>query len=269
MAPLQAPAYHPDLLGLQARFVMLNALIVEDNAAHRQSLRDLLAKRFPLMLITEAEDAETALRQATSRRFDLVFVDIRLPRENGLNLTRSIKTVHVDAVVCVITSYDILEYREAAYRNGADYFMVKGESSEAEIVRMVEALLHSRFICLVALSDPVVRKQVNMLLAIHWPGMIVAEATGTAVGGSHLQTLRPNLVLLGLDQRDADARDLIAAIRDSSPQAIVIGMVDETGPIPSDLVEAYGVDHCVSMTPFGHTELVGIVSKLHPERVRH
>lgn len=248
---------------------MLNALIVEDNAAHRQSLHDLLAKRFPLMQITEAADAETALLQAKSHRFDLVFVDIRLPRENGINLTKSIKTVHVDAVICVITSYDILEYREAAFSNGADHFMVKGESSEGEIVRMVEDLLHTRFICLLVLGNPVFRHQVSMLLSIHWPAMIVAEATGMAVGVRHLDTLRPNLVLLGLERCDEDARELIAAIRASNPQATLIGMTDDTIPISHDVVEAYGVDYCVSMTPFGHTELVSIVSTLHPELRRH
>lgn len=222
------------------------------------------------MHISEAEDAETALRQAKAQRFDLVFVDIRLPRENGLTHTKFIKTVHVDAVVCVITSYDILEYREAAFRNGADHFMVKGDSSEAEIVGMVETLLHARFVCLVALSDPGFRKQVGMLLQIHWPSMIVAEATGMeVVGACHLETLHPKLILLGLESGGEDARELIAAIRASSPHATLIGMADDAIPISRSLVDRYGVDYCVSMTPFGHTELVGIVNALYPELMRH
>lgn len=221
------------------------------------------------MHLSEAEDAETALRQAEAQRFDLVFVDIRLPRENGLTLTKSIKTAHVDAVVCVITSYDILEYREAAFRNGADHFLVKGDSSEAEIVGMVETLLHTRFVCLVALSDPGFRKQVGMLLQIHWPSMIVAEATGMALDARHLETLHPKLILLGLGSSGEDAREPIAAIRASSPHATLIGMADEAIPISRSLVDHYGVDYCVSMTPFGHTELVGIVNALHPELLRH
>jgi DNA-binding NarL/FixJ family response regulator len=125
---------------------MMNTLIVEDNAAYRQSLNLLLTRRFPSMQIAEATDGEEAMRQALSRRFDFIFMDIRLPRGNGLDLTRTIKTVLVDVMICVITSYDILEYREAAFRNGADHFMVKGESTEAEIVSLVEAWLRTRFI---------------------------------------------------------------------------------------------------------------------------
>ena len=123
---------------------MLKVLIVEDNAAYRQSLRQLLAERFPAMQIAESADAEDALRQALSRRFDLIFMDIRLPRGNGLDLTNTIKTVFPAAVICVISSYAILEYREVAFRNGADHFMVKGQSSGVEIIGLVESLLQKR-----------------------------------------------------------------------------------------------------------------------------
>lgn len=221
------------------------------------------------MHISEAGDAETALHQTKAQRFDLVFIDIRLPGENGLTLTKSIKADHVNAVVCVITSYDILEYREAAFRFGADHFLVKGESSESEIVGTVEALLHARFVCLVALGDPGFRRQLGMLLQIHWPSMIVAEGTAMTLGASHLETLHPKLILLGLETGGEDARGLITAIRDRSPNATLIGMADEAIPVSQSLIDRYGVDYCVSMTPFGHTDLVGIVNTLHPELARH
>lgn len=120
---------------------MLQVLIVEDNAAYRQSLHNLLAERFPAMQIDEAADGEDGLRQALSRCFGLIFMDIRLPRGNGLDLTKTIKRVFPSSVICVISSYAMLEYREAAFRNGADHFMVKGESTGVQIVGLVESLL--------------------------------------------------------------------------------------------------------------------------------
>jgi YesN/AraC family two-component response regulator len=119
---------------------MLKVLIVEDNAAYRQSLHHLLVERFPALQISEAADAADALRQALSRCFDLIFMDIRLPNGNGLDLTRIIKTVFADSVICVISSYAMLEYRQAAFRNGADHFMIKGQSTGVEIVELVESL---------------------------------------------------------------------------------------------------------------------------------
>ena len=125
---------------------MLKVLIVEDNAAYRQSLRQLLAERFPAMQIAEAADARDALRHTLSRRFDLIFMDIRLPRGNGLALTKTIKTVFPAVVICVISSYAILEYREVALRNGADHFMVKGQLTGVEIIGLVESLLQKKLV---------------------------------------------------------------------------------------------------------------------------
>lgn len=117
---------------------MLQVLIVEDNAAYRETLHQLLAQRFQDMQIAEAADGVDALRQALAKRFDLIFMDIRLPYGNGLDLTRTVKTVFPDSVICIISSCAILEYREAAYRNGADHFMVKGEPTGTEIIDLVQ-----------------------------------------------------------------------------------------------------------------------------------
>jgi DNA-binding NarL/FixJ family response regulator len=120
---------------------MFKVLIVEDSAAYRQSLHQLLAERFPAMQIDEAADGDDALRQALSTRFGLIFMDIRLPQGKGLDLTKAIKAAFPTSVICVISTHGMLEYREAAFRNGADHFMVKGESTGAEIVGLVESLL--------------------------------------------------------------------------------------------------------------------------------
>lgn len=106
-------------MNLQGLSVMLSPLIGEDNVASRQSLNQLLAGRFSSMQIDEAADGEEARRHALSRRFDLIFMDIRLPRKNGVDLTKTMKSIFVDSLICVITNYDILEEREAAFLCGA------------------------------------------------------------------------------------------------------------------------------------------------------
>lgn len=122
---------------------MLSVLIVEDNADYRGSLHHLLEERFPEMEIGEAVDGEDGLRQALALCPGLVFMDIRLPRGNGLELTKVIKSALPDTVVGVISSYDILEYREAAFVNGADFFMAKGDWTGAQIVGLVSALVYA------------------------------------------------------------------------------------------------------------------------------
>jgi YesN/AraC family two-component response regulator len=123
--------------------IMLQVLIVEDNASYREWLHQLLAERFPLLRIAEAADGEDALRQALSLCFGLIFMDIRLPHANGLDLTKTIKRAFPTSVICVMSSYAMLEYREAAFRNGADHFAVKSDWTEAQFVNVVESLLRA------------------------------------------------------------------------------------------------------------------------------
>src|SRR4030065_1737868 len=104
---------------------MINVLIAEDNAAYRETLHRVRTGRFPFMQVTETADGVNALHQALARHYDLIFMDIRLPQGNGLDLTRAIKAVFADSVVCVITNYDFPAYRDAALRNGADPIMVQ------------------------------------------------------------------------------------------------------------------------------------------------
>lgn len=248
---------------------MLSALIVEDNVAHRRSLLHLLEGRFPSMYVDEAADGREALRHALSRHFDLIFMDIRLPQGNGLDLTKAIKMISADTMICVITSYDILEYREAAFRNGADHFMVKGESSADEILDWVESLLRTRFVVLIMVSDALSCKHLNALLAIRWPAMIVVEAGDATTGLDYVAALKPNLVLLELGFAGIRTADLARDIRARSPHATLIGMTDDVLAGRRAVANDCGVDYCVPLTSMGYTELMDIVGSLQPKRTHH
>ena len=75
---------------------------------------------------------------------DIVFMDIRLHGENGLDLTAKIKAKYPDVVVIILTSYDTPEYREAAVQAKANYFLSKGSSSKEGILTLVESILTGR-----------------------------------------------------------------------------------------------------------------------------
>ena len=120
---------------------MMKALIVDDSDTFRQTLRSLLYSGFPLMSLDEARDGEEALQEIDAYRPDLIFMDIRLPGENGLEITRKIRSSHCQAIIIILTSYDLPEYREAASMNGANYFMSKGSSTSEEILALVDTIL--------------------------------------------------------------------------------------------------------------------------------
>jgi DNA-binding NarL/FixJ family response regulator len=93
------------------------------------------------MEIIEAEDGEEAMQKINGQPPDLIFMDIKLPGENGLELTAKIKAKYPDMVVIILTSYDTPEYREAADRAKANYFLSKGTSSKQTILSLVESIL--------------------------------------------------------------------------------------------------------------------------------
>ena len=123
---------------------MSRILIVEDSAIYRKLLKETLRSRFPSMEIIEAEDGVEAMRQVGADPPDLIFMDIKLPGENGLELTGKIKAKYPGVKVIILTSYDSPEYREAAAQAKADHFLSKGSSSKEAILALVESIQAGR-----------------------------------------------------------------------------------------------------------------------------
>ena len=70
----------------------------------------------------------------------LVFVDIRLPGMNGLQLTQKIKKDFPHVRIAIVTGYDLPEYRQAASQYGADGFFLKESLNWNEIEDLVESI---------------------------------------------------------------------------------------------------------------------------------
>ncbi len=116
---------------------MLKTMIVEDNISFRETFRDRLLTEYSATKVIEAGSGEEALKSLRSYVFDLVFIDIHLPGENGLEITRKIKAGWQDLPVTIINGYDIPEYREAAIRYGANSFIAKDSLEWDEISKLI------------------------------------------------------------------------------------------------------------------------------------
>jgi CheY-like chemotaxis protein len=104
---------------------MKRILIVEDNAFFLRFFRETLQSRFPSLEISEAADGVEAMQKIKTVQPEAIFMDLRLPGENGLELTKKIKAQYPDIIVIIITNYDLPEYRQAAYESKADHFISK------------------------------------------------------------------------------------------------------------------------------------------------
>lgn len=115
-------------------------LIVDDNEMFRKVFRSSLKQHLDTIDIREVGSAENALTTISNTPPPfLIFVDIQLPRENGLQLTRKIKHLYPETTVVVCTTFDSNEYRNAAYRAGADYFVSKSAIEIKELVRLIRS----------------------------------------------------------------------------------------------------------------------------------
>ena len=117
-------------------------LIADDQAAVRHGFRLILDAQPDMEVVAEAADGETALALARRLRPDVVLADIRMPRLDGLELTRRLAGAEVSEPlrVVVVTTFDLDEYAHAALRNGACGFLLK-RSGPTLLVEAVRAAM--------------------------------------------------------------------------------------------------------------------------------
>ncbi|MFB8238562.1 response regulator [Kitasatospora purpeofusca] len=117
----------------------IRTLIADDQEAVRRSVRRILEAQPDITVVGEAADGLAALELAAELRPDVALVDIRMPRMDGLELTRRLAGpgAATPVRVVVLTTFDLDEYVYPALRYGASGFLLKrsGPALLAEAVR--------------------------------------------------------------------------------------------------------------------------------------
>jgi DNA-binding NarL/FixJ family response regulator len=106
---------------------MISVLIADDQALVRAGFAALLEAEDNLEVCGEASDGEEAVRLARSLAPDIVLMDVRMPRMDGLEATRAITSdERLSATrVVVLTTFELDEYVFGALRAGASGFLLK------------------------------------------------------------------------------------------------------------------------------------------------
>jgi DNA-binding NarL/FixJ family response regulator len=117
-------------------------LIVDDNTRYRTQMRQMVNKSHPQARVYEAETTQHALRQAVDIRPRLVFVDVVLGEENGINCARRIKTLAPATQVVLISAYPDREFHRLGLEAGAVAFLDKKDLSAAALHALIADLLN-------------------------------------------------------------------------------------------------------------------------------
>ncbi|NHA67002.1 response regulator [Phycicoccus flavus] len=118
---------------------MIRVLIVDDHSTIRAGLRLILSDAQDVVVVGEAADGDAAVHNARALSPDVVLMDVRMPRTDGVEATRRLRAEGYR--VLVLTTYDHDEVVYGAIRAGAAGFLLKtAESSElVAAVRRVAA----------------------------------------------------------------------------------------------------------------------------------
>ncbi|MFD8494803.1 response regulator [Amycolatopsis sp. NPDC059657] len=114
----------------------LRVLLVDDDPLVRTGLSMILASTDDIRVVAEASDGDEAVGQVNLHGPDVVLMDIRMRRMNGLEATAALMTLPSPPKVVVLTTYDLDEYVFDALDAGASGFLLK-ECSPQEIIDAV------------------------------------------------------------------------------------------------------------------------------------
>jgi DNA-binding NarL/FixJ family response regulator len=121
----------------------ISVLLADDQAMVRSGLRLVLSGEPDIKVVAEASDGVEAVELARRVRPDVCLVDIRMPRLDGIEVTRALAGPGVPNPlrVVVVTTFDLDEYVYGALRGGAAGFILKdaGPALLAEAVRAANA----------------------------------------------------------------------------------------------------------------------------------
>jgi DNA-binding NarL/FixJ family response regulator len=201
--------------------VSIRVLIADDQAMIRRSFRVLLESEPDIEVVGDAEDGVQAVALARRRQADVVLMDVRMPRMDGLEATRMLAGPGVAPAeridVIVVTTFDVDEYVFGALQAGAAGFLLKDAQPEV-LVDAIRAVANGK-----GLVDPDVTRRLIARFA---------ELSPDPERGSALATLsqreRDVLLLVAAGHSNAEIADALT-VEESTVKTHVSAILTKLG----------------------------------------
>ena len=121
----------------------IRVLVAEDYPPFRCVLASIIQSRPGLQIICEVEDGQEAVEKAAALQPEVVLLDIGLPRVNGIEVARQIRSLSPKSKILFVSQESSADIVQAALETGAKGYVVKADAG-CELIPALEAVLRGQ-----------------------------------------------------------------------------------------------------------------------------
>lgn len=147
---------------------MINVMLVDDHAILRDGLKTIISLENDMKVIGEATGGKEMMALLGKERPHVIVMDINMPEQDGIELTKIVKKEYPEVKVLILTMYKHDEYFMSAIKEGADGYLLKDSPSD-QVIGAIRTVFNGE-----SIIHPVMTKK---LINYHQQGIQQAEDT--------------------------------------------------------------------------------------------
>ena len=138
----------------------IRVLLAEDHAIMREGTREFIQREPDMEVVGEAGDGEEAVKLAAQLKPDVIVMDIRMPKLNGIEATKQIKQQYPSIAILILTAFDTDQYIFALLEAGAAGYLLKGVRAH-ELIDAIRAVFAGESVLHPVVASRVIRRVVT------------------------------------------------------------------------------------------------------------